>query len=167
MTIAIDVPRDARALRDAFACYPSGVTALCAMTQGEPTGMAASSFTSVSLDPPLVSVCIQTSSATWQRLKDAPRIGVSVLGEGHDAACRSLSSKNGDRFGGVDWSATPEGAIFIEGAAAHLDCSVHSTIDAGDHVIVLLSIHALGARPDVEPLVFHGSRLRRLSPVAA
>jgi flavin reductase (DIM6/NTAB) family NADH-FMN oxidoreductase RutF len=166
MTILIDVPDDPRALRNAFACYPSGVTALCAIVDGLPTGMAASSFTTVSLEPPLVSVCIQNSSATWQRLKDAQRIGVSVLGENHDVACRSLASKTGDRFEGLDWSAEAAGAIFIEGAAAHLDCSVYANFDAGDHEIVLLRIHALGTSPDIEPLVFHGSRLRRLSPIA-
>jgi len=165
MTILIDVPNDARALRDAFACYPSGVTALCAVVNGTPIGMAASSFTSVSVEPPLVSVCIQNNSATWRHLKDASRIGVSVLGANHDAACKSLSSKNGDRFAGLDWSATEQRAIFINGATAYLDCSVYTSFEAGDHAIVLLRIHALGTCPDIEPLVFHGSRLRRLSPI--
>lgn len=167
MTIMIEVPEDPRALRNAFACYPSGVTALCAIVEGSPDGMAASTFTTVSLDPPLVSVCIQNNSATWLRLKAAERIGVSVLGEGHDSTCYSLSSKTGDRFSGVAWWASDKGAILIEGATAHLDCSVHSTINAGDHVIVLLTIHALGTSPDIEPLVFHGSRIRKLSPLAS
>ncbi|MCY1667812.1 flavin reductase family protein [Rhizobium sp. SL86] len=166
MTVLMNVPDDTRALRNAFACYPSGVTAVCAIVDGVPTGMAASSFTTVSLEPPLVSVCIQNSSTTWQRLKEAQRIGVSVLSENQDLACVKLASKTGDRFEGLDWSAEETGAVFIEGSTAQLDCSIYGSFDAGDHAIVLLRVHALGTTPDVQPLVFHGSRMRRLSPIA-
>lgn len=154
---------DPRTLRNAFGCFPSGVTAICAMIDGEPTGMSASSFVSVSLDPPLVLVCIQNSSATWRKLKDAPRIGVSVLGEEHDRACSQLAAKSGDRFDRLEWFATDGGAVLLEGAAASLDCSVVDEIAAGDHQLVLLRIEALNFQPTVNPLVFHGSRFRKLS----
>jgi len=94
------VPDDARALRDVYACFPSGVTALCALLDGVPVGIAASSFTTVSITPPLVSVCIQRNSTTWPLLQAAPRIGVSVLGELHGKVCRQLAAKTGDRFEG-------------------------------------------------------------------
>jgi len=154
---------DPRTLRNAFGCFPSGVTAICAMIDGEPAGMSASSFVSVSLDPPLVLVCIQNESATWRRLKNAPRIGVSVLGEEHDRACSQLASKSGDRFESLQWSATEGGAVLLEGAAVSLDCSVVEEIAAGDHQLVLLKIEALNFQPAVNPLVFHGSRFRKLS----
>lgn len=92
-------------LRRAFGCFPSGVTAVCALVDGEPVGMAASSFTSVSVSPPLVSVCIQNISSTWPKLRRRPRLGLSVLAEGHDAACARLASKDGDRFADVGWEA--------------------------------------------------------------
>ena len=69
-------------LRASFACFPSGVAAVCALIDGEPVGMVMSSFTSVSLDPPLVSVCVDLNSSTWPRLRSAPWLGVSILGEG-------------------------------------------------------------------------------------
>lgn len=150
-------------LRRAFGCFPSGVTAMCAMRDGDPVGMAASAFTPVSLDPPLVSICVQNSSTTWPKLRDLPRLGVSVLAEHHDQTCMNLSRKIGDRFAGVSWAALPNGTVFIEGSSAWWDCSVHSAIAAGDHTIVLLEIGALGADPDTPPLVFHGSRFRRLA----
>ena len=62
-----DCPVDGTELRRAFGCFPSGVTAVCAIIDGEPVGMAASSFTSVSIDPPLASICVQKSSTTWPR----------------------------------------------------------------------------------------------------
>ncbi len=92
-SIGTSVVVDPQTLRNAFGCFPTGVTAICAVIDGEPVGMAASSFTSVSLDPALVLVCIQNSSATWRKLRSAPRIGVSVLGEQHDRACSQLAAK--------------------------------------------------------------------------
>jgi flavin reductase (DIM6/NTAB) family NADH-FMN oxidoreductase RutF len=154
---------DSRTLRNAFGCFPSGVTAICAMIDDEPVGMAASTFVSVSLDPPLVLVCIQNSSETWKKLRNAPRIGVSVLGEEHDRACSQLAAKSGDRFESLEWSATEGGAVLMEGAAVSLDCSIVEEIAAGDHHMVLLRIGALNFQPAVNPLVFHGSRFRKLA----
>lgn len=158
-------PGDAAQLRTVFGCFPSGVTAVCAEVDGEPVGMAASSFTSVSVEPPLVSVCVQNSSETWPRLRVTGRIGLSVLSDGQDSVCRSLSTKHGDRFAGVQWTRGDDGAIFIEGAAAMLDCTLYRELAAGDHAIALLRIRQVHAEVDAAPLVFHGSRFRRLAEV--
>lgn len=154
---------DAAALRTAFGCFPSGVIAICAAVDGTPLGMAASSFTGVSLDPPLVSVCIQHSSTTWPRLRERPYLGVSVLAEGHRDACMSLSRKAGDRFAGVTWTELPGGGVTVHGSTARLNCRLRDEITAGDHLIVLLEICSLQADPDTAPLVFHGSRFRALA----
>ncbi|WP_204079236.1 flavin reductase family protein [Mycobacterium riyadhense] len=153
-------------LRRAFGCFPSGVVAVCAIADDAPLGMAASSFTSVSVAPPLVSICVQNCSTTWPRLRDRPRLGVSVLAEGHDDACISLSRKVGDRFAGVAWRSLPGGGVVVHGASAWLDCRLHAEIPAGDHLIALLEICGLEADPDIPPLVFHGSRFRRLEMIA-
>ncbi|WP_410631292.1 flavin reductase family protein [Amycolatopsis sp. cmx-4-83] len=149
-------------LREAFGCFPSGVTAVCALIDGVPHGMAASSFTSVSLAPPLVSLCIQRTSSTWPRLRDR-RLGLSVLAEGQDDACRRLSSR-GDRFRGIPWQPGPDGGVFITGSSALLECSLEEEVPAGDHLIALLRIHGLHTA-ETPPLVFHGSRFRRLAAV--
>src|SRR5260221_1292831 len=99
--IAMISAANSRELRNAYGCFPSGVTAICAIVGGQPVGMAASSFTSVSLEPPLVSVCVQSSSRTWAVLKASKRVGVSVLGQTHGEVCRQLAAKTGDRFAGV------------------------------------------------------------------
>jgi len=155
---------DPTRLRQVVGAFPTGVTAVAAVLDGTPVGMAASSFTSVSLDPPLVSVCVAHTSTTWPTLRHAARLGVSVLAAGQEAAGRQLAARDADRFAGLDWRRTHGGAILLDGAAAWLDCSVEAQHRAGDHDIVVLRVHDLDADHDVHPLVFHASRFRRLAP---
>jgi len=154
---------DESELRRAFGCFPSGVIAVCAVVDGVPVGMAASSFTAVSVSPALVSICVQNTSTTWPRLRKRRRLGLSVLAECHGEACVSLSRKVGDRFAGVSWTELPGGAVLVHGASAWLDCRPVAEVAAGDHTIALLEICSMGADPETPPLVFHGSRFRRLA----
>ncbi len=149
-------------LRQAYGMFPSGLTAVCATVDGTPVGMVASSFTSVSLDPPLVSVCMAHTSTTWPVLKEAQALGVSVLSSEHSAVARSLSAKSGDRFAGVSWELVGSGAIVVHGSALWLECAVEHEFRAGDHDIVVFRIVSLAPYPDVAPIVFHGSRFREL-----
>ncbi|GAW54773.1 flavin reductase family protein [Nocardioides sp. PD653] len=153
-------------LRKAFGCFPSGVAALCALDPGDedrPAGIAASSFTSVSLDPALVSVCIAHTSTTWPRLAGLARVGVSVLAEHHEEVASALASKRADRFDGIDWAHSASGAVFVHGSTLWLECAIDRTVRAGDHDIVLLRIIHLRSNPDVAPMVFHGSSFKRLT----
>lgn len=86
-----------------------------------------------------------------------------MLAEHHEQVSRQLSAKGVDRFAGFDWRTEPSGAVLLSDAAAWLDTSVHREVEAGDHTLVLLRIHALEAYPHRAPLVFHGSRYRRLA----
>ncbi|HEY2505817.1 MAG TPA: flavin reductase family protein [Streptosporangiaceae bacterium] len=150
-------------LREVFGAYPTGVAAVAAMVGEGPAGIAASSFVSVSLEPPLVSVCVAHTSTTWPMLRTVRRLGISVLGAGQEAACRQLSSRGGARFAALNWRATWAGAVLIGGSSAWLECSLEQEIPAGDHDIALLRVHDLGST-DVLPLVFHGSTFRQLQP---
>ncbi|WP_371582536.1 flavin reductase family protein [Streptomyces sp. NBC_01314] len=156
-------PTSSALLRQAYGCFPSGVTAVCALDSGSPVGMAASTFTPVSLSPALISVCMQDTSTTWPKLRRRSHVGVSVLAQGQDAICRSLAGKESDRFTGVDWDADDDGGVYIHGAGLWLSCSLHAELPGGDHTIVLLEIQGLKAEPDREPLVFHNSRFRSLA----
>jgi flavin reductase (DIM6/NTAB) family NADH-FMN oxidoreductase RutF len=161
---AATVPFQAATLRHVFAAFPTGVTVLASRIQTEHVGMAVNSFTSVSLDPTLVSVCVAAQSRTWPKLRRAPRIGISVLAEVHEHASRALSARDGDRFAGLTWRQANQNALLLQGAAAWLDCSVEREIEAGDHTIALLRVHDLGSDTAVAPLVFHASRYRTLAP---
>jgi flavin reductase (DIM6/NTAB) family NADH-FMN oxidoreductase RutF len=158
---------DPATLRRVFGAFPTGVVAVAALVDGAPIGLAANSFTSVSLHPPLVSVCIAHSSTTWPLLSRAPRIGISVLSAEQLRHGRQLAARSSDRFVGVHWRHSDKGAVFIEEAAAWLDTSVETQVEIGDHDIVVLRVHDLGADHNVHPLVFHGSQFRELAPVAS
>ena len=148
-------------LRRVFAAYPTGVAAVAALVEGTPAGIAASSFVSVSLDPPLVSVCVAHTSTTWPALRNARRLGISVLGAHQELAGQNLGTRGAERFATLSWRATIDGAVMLCGASAWLDCSIERHIPAGDHDIVLLRVHDLGVS-DAPPLVFHGSTFRQL-----
>ncbi|MFZ2512820.1 MAG: flavin reductase family protein [Gordonia sp. (in: high G+C Gram-positive bacteria)] len=158
----LDAAADPAALKRAYSCFPSGVVAVCRQqSTGEHVGMSASAFTTVSLDPPLVSICVRRESTTWPQLRDA-ELGISVFATDQGAAARQLAGPPADRFTGWRPLVEPSGALFIPGAAAHLVCTVASEIPGGDHTVVLLQIHALRSDPGVDPLVFHASTFRAL-----
>jgi flavin reductase (DIM6/NTAB) family NADH-FMN oxidoreductase RutF len=163
---AVDGQFDQAVLRQAFGCFPSGVTAFCGLLDGVAEGMAASSFTTVSLDPPLVSVCVANTSTTWPKLATLERLGLSVLAGDHGSIARALAAKNGDRFSDVDWMATDSGAVFVHGATLWLECSPFKRIEAGDHEIVVLQIVSLAVYPDVAPMIFHRSNFHGLASTA-
>ncbi|GAA1511920.1 flavin reductase family protein [Nocardioides humi] len=152
-------------LRQAFGFFPSGVVAVAAEIDGRPVGLAASSFTSVSLDPPLVSVNLAVTSKTWPDLKRAPHLGVTILADHHAPVCRQLAGPVESRFDGVAHSVTDDGALLLDDGLARFDCTVYREVEAGDHVLVLLELHAVdhveqGAA--LAPLVFHRSGFSRL-----
>jgi Flavin reductase like domain len=104
---------DNASLRRAFACFPSGVAAVCTEVDGTPVGVAASSFTTVSIQPPLVSVNMRHASTTWPLLRTGRRLGLSVLAEGQETICRQLAGHVDSRFADVEWLSTSEGSVSI------------------------------------------------------
>jgi flavin reductase (DIM6/NTAB) family NADH-FMN oxidoreductase RutF len=154
---------DAARLRQAFGVFPSGVVAVAAEVDGEPVGLAASSFTSVSLDPPLVSFSIANTSKTWPTLRGAERLGLTVLADHHDQVCRRLAGPVEHRFDDVPVTTTDDGAVTLDEGLARFDCSIHQEVVAGDHTIVILQLHAVDHTDGSLPLVFHRSGFTRIS----
>ncbi|WP_420142256.1 flavin reductase family protein [Sphingomonas sp.] len=152
-------------LRRVFGRFPTGVTALCAMDQGDPVGMTASAFVAISITPPLVSVCIKHGSATWRQLRGFGRIGISFLGASHAATARQLAKPGGDRFRGLGYETTADGAVFLAEAVAWLECSVEQEIAAGDHDIILFRLRRAATAEGIMPLVFHSSDFHTLTPI--
>ena len=149
-------------LRAAFGHFPIGVVAIAAHVDGEKVGLAASTFVPVSLEPPLVSFCVQNTSTTWPKLKDLPALGISVLGQQHDAAARTLAAKTGDRFAGLETESRESGAVFIHGTSVWLESVIEQLVPAGDHTIVVLRVSDITVHAEVAPIVFHRSTFRRL-----
>jgi 3-hydroxy-9,10-secoandrosta-1,3,5(10)-triene-9,17-dione monooxygenase reductase component len=167
----VTVPEDqvgaqaaARRFRRVLGRVPTGVALITATTPAGPVGMAVSSFTSVSLDPPLVSFCAAHTSSTWPRIQAAGAFSVNVLAEHHSEVSRLFAQKGADRFAGLGHRPGATGAPVLDAVAAHLDCVVHTVHEAGDHVIVLGRVVHLDADEGVRPLVFHGGGYWSLQP---
>ncbi len=156
---------DPTQLRQAFGFFPTGVVAVAAEVEGRLVGLAASSFTSVSLDPPLVSVSLAVTSKTWPDLRRADHLGVTVLADHHDAVCRQLAGPVDSRFDGIPHSVTGSGAVTLDEGLAQFDCTIYREVEAGDHILALLQLHAVAhVDPALAgtPLVFHRSAFGRL-----
>ena len=158
-------PRDGAVFRAALSTFATGVTAVCSRTaEGEPVGLAVSSFTSVSLDPPLVSFCVSTGSWTWDHIRRTGHFAVSVLAAEQGDLCRQLARPGDDRFADIAWSVAPSGSPVIDGALAWFDCTTSAEHPAGDHDIVVGAVEALSVDADAPPpLLFFRSELRGLS----
>ncbi|MFI0368391.1 flavin reductase family protein [Actinomadura sp. 1N219] len=156
-TPVLDV--EGRAFRSVLSRFATGVVAVAAVEpgSGRPTGLAANSFTSVSLDPPLVAFCVAHTSTTWPRLRAAGRLCVNILGEPQLPVAERLALSGGDKFSGIDWTKSPGGAPIIDGALAWIECSVTQEHPAGDHTIVVAHVHALAAHSEDPPLIFYKS----------
>ena len=150
------------ALRAAFGHFPTGVVAIAGESDGVRIGMAASTFVPVSLDPPLVSFCVQNTSQTWPRLQRLPAVGISVLGEDHHVAARTLADKSGNRFDGLDTVSSGSGAVFLKDTCLWLETTVEQLVPAGDHTIVVMRVVDVTVHAGVSPIVFHRSGFRRL-----
>jgi flavin reductase (DIM6/NTAB) family NADH-FMN oxidoreductase RutF len=144
--------------RHVLSHLPTGVTVVTAFcADGAPTGMAANSVTSVSLDPPMILVCPAKSSTTWPAIRDAGVFCVNVMASHHADLCVRFAQKEVDRFAGVDWHARPAGPA-LDDAVAWLQCEISQEHDAGDHSVVIAAVTAIDAAAGAAPLVFFKGR---------
>ncbi len=152
-----DGPFDPRALRRAFGAFATGVTiATTHDAAGAPVGLTANSFTSVSLSPPMVLLCVAESAASYPAFAAADAFAISVLAEGQRALARTFATRGVDKFAGVAWSPRATGAPVIEGAAAWFDCRRHTLTPAGDHAVLIGRVVAFDARPAAPLGYVHG-----------
>lgn len=147
-------------LREVMSSYPTGVTIVAARdTDGEPYGLTVNSFTSLSLDPPLVLVCIGHTSSSHDRLVEASAFSINLLAADQGAlAGRFASEPSAGRFDEVAWGEGRSGAPLIHDAMAWLECVPHDVLDGGDHSILVGRVEHSGLTPR-EALIFHRGRL--------
>ena len=147
-----------------LAHFATGVTVVTASAGGEPLGLAVNSFTSVSLDPPLVAVCISRASSTWPRVREVGWFCVNILSEDQEAVCRAFAARGSKRFAGLGYRPARSGAPILSGVLAWIDCSIEAEHGAGDHVIVVGRVHDLGVAQEQRPLVFYQGGYGRYEP---
>ncbi|MFP5318247.1 MAG: flavin reductase family protein [Acidimicrobiia bacterium] len=160
---AADTFDEAR-FRSVLGHFATGVTIVAGVDGDEPVGLSVNSFTSVSLDPPLVAFCAAKSSSTWPRLRSVGAFTVNVLAEHQEHLSRLFATRNVEKFRGLRWWAAPSGAPVIDEVLAWIDCTLDAEHDAGDHVIVVGRVHDLDVAVQGGPLIFYRGGYGRFEP---
>ena len=143
--------------------FPTGVTVVTVLDQGGgPHGLTASSFTSVSLEPPLVLVCVDHNANVLDHFRRSDHLAINVLDETQQELSVRFARRGENRFDGVEWRPGQNGVPLIPGAIASFECAMHRMVDAGDHTIFIAEV--LGVTYcEGRPLVYYGSGYHKLT----
>lgn len=141
-------------MRQVMGNFCSGITIITAMTAEGPAGFTCQSFTSLSLDPPLVTFNPARTSTSWPRIREVGRFVVNILGSDQQELARTFARSGTDKFAEVPFSGSDSGSPILDAALAWVDCSLHAEYDGGDHTIVVGRVEGMHALEGVDPLVF-------------
>jgi flavin reductase (DIM6/NTAB) family NADH-FMN oxidoreductase RutF len=146
---------DTRPLRDAFGCFATGVTIVTSFDEGrKPVGFTANSFTSVSLDPPLLLVCPGKFASSLPAIRQTGVFGVNVLSAAQRPIAERFASRGVDRFLEGEWVEAESGVLLLEGACANFACSTVNEVDAGDHLVLIGRIDSFRSAGERQPLLY-------------
>ena len=162
-TMTPDPAIEATRMREVLAHYPTGVVVITAPGDPAPAGLAVGSFTSVSLDPPLVGFFVGKGSSTWPLIEAAGRFCANILGDHQEEVCRVFAAKGADRFAAISWRSGSSGSPIIDDAVAWVDCRIWATYEAGDHTIYIGRVIAGDAREGA-PLLYYRGGYGRFTP---
>lgn len=154
---------DPRTLRDAMGCFATGITIVTAIdSNGQPIGLTANSFTSVSLDPPLLLVCVANTSSSAAILREASHFAVNLLQIGQQLTSNRFAGKIEDRFPNTPWEPGENGAPVLTGSLGTFECSRDALHEAGDHFILIGRVEKARFEPRRDPLLYFRGKYRRL-----
>jgi flavin reductase (DIM6/NTAB) family NADH-FMN oxidoreductase RutF len=156
---------DPALFRETLGHYPTGVAVVTAIAEGgTPVGLVVGTFSSVSLDPPLVAFFPASSSSSFKQLRTARAFTVNVLAADQEPLCRQFATSGADKFNGVPWRPGPLGSPILEGTVSWIECGFEQIREAGDHYIVLGLVHALAVERSTLPLLFFQGGYGQFSP---
>jgi 3-hydroxy-9,10-secoandrosta-1,3,5(10)-triene-9,17-dione monooxygenase reductase component len=154
---------DSTHFRRVLGHFPTGVVAISATDRDGPVGLTIGSFTSVSLEPPMVGFFPSKSSTSWPRIERAGSFVVNVLAEHQEDVSTAFATPGGDKFAQLAWHSGANGAPVLDGVAAWMECAVAEVFPAGDHLFVLGHVFSLAVAGDRRPLVFFRGSYARLA----
>jgi flavin reductase (DIM6/NTAB) family NADH-FMN oxidoreductase RutF len=156
------MPVDDSAFRQALSQFASGVTVVITQdAAGAPAGLTVSAFTSVSMNPYLVLICVDVRSDAHDAIRESGKFGLSVLGEAQEDVSRRFAWRGPEKFAGLALERGQTGALLVPGAVAHLECAVAGAHPGGDHTIYVGEVRAIRVSPG-RPLLYHRGAYRRL-----
>lgn len=153
---------DTRGFRHAISSFATGVTVATTNSPTGPVGLTANSFTSVSLEPALVLICLAKSLGCLEVFSSQPGFCINVLQSSQRALSRTFATKGIDRFQGLDWESGRYGAPIIKGALANVECVKQAELDYGDHVIFVGGVERARFDRSLEPLLYYAGEYREL-----
>jgi flavin reductase (DIM6/NTAB) family NADH-FMN oxidoreductase RutF/DNA-binding IclR family transcriptional regulator len=160
-------PKDAKHFRRVLGHFPTGVAVITGIDgEGKPGGLAIGSFSSVSLDPPLVAFMPDKSSSTWPKLRESGHFCVNILGADQETVCRTFAVSGGDKFAELSWRPADSGSPILDGVLAWIDCDLDVVHEAGDHYIVIGRVRELDVVGTAFPLVFFQGGYGRFSSLS-
>jgi 3-hydroxy-9,10-secoandrosta-1,3,5(10)-triene-9,17-dione monooxygenase reductase component len=160
-----DAAFDGRMFRNTLSQFCTGVVVATGVLDGQPAGFAAQSFTSLSLDPPLVAVCPGKSSTSWPKLRRSGSFCINVLSAQQKAVCDQFAKPG--QFADIPWRAGVTGSPILDGVIAYIDCNLEAEHDAGDHVIAVGRVRDLQILDaNAEPLLFFRGAYGRFAPLS-
>ena len=153
---------DQRAFRDALGEFATGVTVVTAKDKdGTPVGATANSFSSVSLDPPLVLWNVAKTANCFDAFNAAEHFAVHILHSGQEDISKRFATKDNDKFSGVEWHESAEGVPLLTDFDVRFECSTEHLYDGGDHLIIVGRVHAMDNKAR-EPLGFYKGRYAKI-----
>jgi len=154
---------DASKFRDVLSAYPTGVCVIAAQgADGRKHAMVVGSFSSISLDPPLVGFCPAKMSSSWQGIAEVGRFCVSVLGHEQLDYCKRFAASSPDKFAGLSHRSSPGGQPILDDVLAWIDCVTEVVHEVGDHMLVVGRVEQLERERDTLPLLFFGGKYHRI-----
>jgi 3-hydroxy-9,10-secoandrosta-1,3,5(10)-triene-9,17-dione monooxygenase reductase component len=157
---------DAARFRNVLGHYPTGVCVITAVdTSGRAVGMTVGSFTSVSLDPPLVAFLPDKSSMTWPKIVEAGGFCVNILSARQGDVCKAFASRASDKFAGLVHRSSPAGRPILDEVVGWIDCRISVVHEAGDHYIAIGEVEALDVEKPEAPLLFFNGSFGSYSPL--
>ena len=162
-SLALASAADPARFRAVLGSFCSGITVVTALGPDGPLGLTCQSFSSLSLDPPLVMFSPSRTSATWPEIRRIGVFCVNVLAEEHQWVSMQMARSGSDKYAGVAWERTPLGAPCLAGAAAWLDCTLEAEHGGGDHTIVVAAVRGLAANAQARPLLYFQGRYAALA----
>ena len=163
--IAVSVAIDPALFRETLGHYPTGVAVVTAIAgDGRPAGMVVGTFSSVSLDPPLIAFFPASSSGSFRYLRTAQHFCINVLASDQEPLCRQLATGGPNKFDGVKWRPGPLGSPILDGVVSWIECEFEDIREAGDHFIVLGRVRQLDVQRSTLPLLFFQGGYGRFTP---
>lgn len=157
---------DSREFRNTLGHFATGVTVITTTNGRENIGLTANAFSSLSLEPPLILVCIDKQARSIEAFKKDRPFVVNILQQGQEADCWGFAKRGQDKFADADYTLSEDGVPVLQGNLATLECNVDEIFEGGDHYIITGKVKKANYDKEKNPLLFFRGEIRKMKDLA-